>query len=430
MYGAIVGDIIGSPFEFDQGNKCKRFELFSPGSHYTDDTVMTVAVAEALLDAGKDAELSVIRERVISSMRKWGRQYPHAGYGGRFIGWLGSRHPRPYGSYGNGSAMRVSAAGWLYDTLARTRAVAKATADVTHNHPEGIKGAEAVASVIFLARSGHGKDEIKRYVESAFHYDLSRSIDEIRPGYCHVESCQQTVPEAITAFLEGEDFEDVVRTAVSLGGDCDTLTDIAAAMAEAFYGMPALLQAEVQKRIELDMLDVVTRFDQALGRHTDSHDDSLDGNALLEAAISGYKRRRTDEGLRRILYVLDMRMRQNGHFLLPAQPQFDLAKMVDWSKVKVGDIVTYPKESRFTFCTIQDEEQTRWMVAFTSNAAYEKGESASVVLSHCIDWIFDATLQNDAVAGIVLNPWSESLCLSKDILAALMVAYWQDRPEQ
>ncbi len=264
MYGAIIGDIIGSPFEFDRGKKSKDFELFSPGAAFTDDTVMTVAVAEALLNAGKDADPDVIRQSAVKAMRRWGRRYPHAGYGANFIRWLKAFQPRPYGSFGNGSAMRVSAAGWLYDTIERTREVARATAEVTHNHPEGVKGAEATASVIFLARQGKTKAEIKAYVIREFGYDLRRTIDEIRPFYHHVESCQETVPEAITAFLEGNDFEDVIRTAVSLGGDCDTLTDIAAAMAEAFYGIPAILRAEVRNRVPAEMLEVLDRFDRAL----------------------------------------------------------------------------------------------------------------------------------------------------------------------
>ena len=211
MYGAILGDIIGSPYEFDMGNKSKDFPLFSRKSTFTDDTVMTVAVAEALLNAGKDADLDTIRSAVVNSMQKWGKKYPYAGYGGRFRYWLTEKNPQPYGSWGNGSAMRVSAVGWLYDSLDRTLAVARATAEVTHNHPEGIKGAEATASAIFLARTGSTKSDIKTYIEGKFHYDLSRTCDEIRPTYQHVESCQQTVPEAITAFLEGDSFEDVIR---------------------------------------------------------------------------------------------------------------------------------------------------------------------------------------------------------------------------
>ena len=202
MYGAIIGDMVGSPYEFDQGRKVKEFgPLFINRSVFTDDSVMTIAVAEALMDVGPDAEEKEIKSAVVKSMQKWGRKYPDAGYGGRFIGWLAERDPKPYGSWGNGSAMRVSAAGWLYDSIERTREVAKWTAEVTHNHPEGVKGAEATASAIFLARNGSSKEEIKKYIIDEFEYDLSRTCDEIRPAYHHVESCQETVPEAITAFL-------------------------------------------------------------------------------------------------------------------------------------------------------------------------------------------------------------------------------------
>ena len=158
----------------------------------------------------------------------------------------------------------MNAAGWLYDTLEQTRAMARLSAAVTHNHPEGIKGAEAVASAIFLARTGNTKDEIKAYIEENFHYDLSRTCDEIRPNYRHVESCQETVPEAITAFLEGASFEDVIRTAVSLGGDCDTLTCIAGSIAEAFYGVPEDLKEECRSRLPKELLVVLTRFDAFL----------------------------------------------------------------------------------------------------------------------------------------------------------------------
>ena len=206
MYGALLGDMIGAPYEFDRGYKTKAFPLFCSESHYTDDSVMTIAVAEALLDS-RFQEDAAIRTALVKSMRKWGRKYPHAGYGRRFRDWLRAGTPEPYGSFGNGSAMRVSAAGWLFDTLEDTQAKARLTAEVTHNHPEGIKGAEATASAIFLARTGHSKNEIKDYIVKEFGYDLSRTCDQIRPAYCHVESCQGTVPEAITAFLEGTDFE-------------------------------------------------------------------------------------------------------------------------------------------------------------------------------------------------------------------------------
>ena len=261
MYGAILGDIIGSPYEFDMGDKTKVFTFFEKNAGFTDDSVMTIAVADAMMASyGRDDD--TVKKTLVTCLKKWGRRYPDAGYGMRFISWLMSVNAKPYGSYGNGSAMRVSSCGWLYDTLEETRHAAKLSAEVTHNHPEGIKGAEATASAIFLARTGSSKEEIKDYIVKEFGYDLSRTIDEIRPGYYHVESCQKTVPEAVTAFLEGGDFEDVIRTAVSLGGDCDTLTCIAGSIAEAFYGVPENLKEECRVRIDPDMLEVLDRFDK------------------------------------------------------------------------------------------------------------------------------------------------------------------------
>ncbi|MCR4716549.1 MAG: ADP-ribosylglycohydrolase family protein [Lachnospiraceae bacterium] len=262
MYGAIMGDIVGSRFEFDRGNKSKDFELFTDESVFTDDTVMTLAVAKSIMDAKENASEEQLKDKLIHNMRKFGKKYPDAGYGGRFRIWLISPIAKPYGSFGNGSAMRVSSVGWLYDTIEKTREVARWTAEVTHNHPEGVKGAQSVAAIIFLARNAYDKDYIKDYVTREFGYDLSRSCDEIRPGYHHVESCQETVPEAITAFLEGNNYEDVVRTAVSLGGDCDTLTDIAAAMAEAYYGIPDEFAKEVEERIDSDMRKIVHSFNE------------------------------------------------------------------------------------------------------------------------------------------------------------------------
>ena len=265
MYGAILGDIIGSPYEFDRGGKTKDFPLFIRSSAFTDDTVMTVAVAEALMNT-KGRDDAKIKAELIRCMQSWAVKYPDAGYGGMFGRWIYQTDPKPYGSFGNGSAMRVAAAGWLYETLTETRRIAKLTAEVTHNHPEGIKGAEATAAAIFLARTGMTKDEIKDYIIKEFRYDLSRTCDEIRPGYRHDETCQKTVPEALTAFLEGKDFEDVIRCAVSLGGDCDTLTCIAGGVAEAFYGVPAALVAECRRRLPADILAVTDRFDKEINR--------------------------------------------------------------------------------------------------------------------------------------------------------------------
>ena len=264
MYGAILGDIIGSPYEFDRGDKTKEFPLFSRRSTYTDDSVMTLAVADAFLLTRPDAEDTAIREQLIRSMQAFGKEYPYAGYGGMFRRWLRAKDPQPYGSYGNGSAMRVSSAAWLFDDLDTVRRMARLSAEVSHNHPEGIKGAEATASAIFLARTGSTKEEIKSYIEENFQYNFSRTCDEIRPRYHHVESCQETVPEAITAFLEGESFEDVIRTAVSLGGDCDTLTCIAGSIAEGFFGIPDEMKEECRKRLPVSLLAVLARYERHL----------------------------------------------------------------------------------------------------------------------------------------------------------------------
>lgn len=261
MLGAIIGDIVGSPYEFDRGEKSKKFPLFSNASRFTDDSVMTIAVASALMKVNANDTDKSIKAKIGDEMRYFGKLFPNAGYGYRFSQWLFNDKMDAYNSYGNGSAMRVSAISWLYDNIDDVRHVARLSAEVTHNHPEGIKGAESVASTIFLARQGKSKEDIKKYIEDEFGYDLNRSCDEIRPNYHHVESCMETVPEAITAFLEGSDFEDVIRTAISLGGDCDTIAAIAGSIAEAHYVIPEDIKGECIHRLSAELLDVITEFE-------------------------------------------------------------------------------------------------------------------------------------------------------------------------
>lgn len=252
MIGAILGDIIGSPYEFDCNNiKTTKFPLFSKRSQFTDDTVMTLAVAKGLIEGYDNPEKT--EQEIIRAMQSLGKQYPNAGYGVRFSQWLNAAHPKPYGSFGNGSAMRVSSVAWIYNNLRDVEDYAEITAKVTHDHPEGIKGAQATAAAIFLARQGAEKSYIKQYITEKYGYDFTRTCDEIRPTYHHVESCQETVPEAITAFLEGNSFEEVIRLAVSLGGDSDTLTAIAASIASAYYGIPEALQWEGVKHLDTDL---------------------------------------------------------------------------------------------------------------------------------------------------------------------------------
>ena len=264
MLGAIVGDMVGSPYEFAHtAIKTTDFELFTDRSQFTDDTVMTVAVAEALLSDPPGGEAA--DAALIAAMRGWAADYPDAGYGAGFRHWLQAPNPEPYGSYGNGSAMRVSAAGWLYPTLEQTERWATITAAVTHNHPEGIKGAAATAAAIFLARTGASNQQIKDYVTGRFGYDLSLTLDQIRPAYHRVDSCQETVPQAITAFLEAHDFEGTVRLAVSLGGDADTLAAIAGSIAQGRYRVPEPIRQQATARLTPAIMGVLDAFERRVG---------------------------------------------------------------------------------------------------------------------------------------------------------------------
>lgn len=232
MIGAIFGDIVGSIYEWDN-IKTKDFELYQPKMFFTDDTVMTLAVAKALMEyvAGKGK----LSDLTVKNMQELGRLYPDAGYGARFDGWIYSANPKPYNSWGNGSAMRVSACGWIGKNLDEVKKLSYEVTAVTHNHLEGVKGAETVAVAIFMARIGKTKDEIKKEMQK--YYTLDKCLDEIRPTYEFNESCQDTVPQAIQAFLEAKDFEDAIRNAISLGGDSDTLAAITGSIAEAYFGV-------------------------------------------------------------------------------------------------------------------------------------------------------------------------------------------------
>jgi ADP-ribosylglycohydrolase len=254
MLGACIGDIIGSLYEF-QAWKSREFPLFGEKSEFTDDTVCTIAVAECLLD-GTDPAVA---------LRLWGRRYPGRGYGGSYAVWLKDASMGPYNSYGNGAAMRVSPAAWLSRSLEEALVFARQVTEVTHNHPEGIKGAEATVTAIWLARQGEGPPAIRRLILASFGYDLSRSVDEIRPDYRFNETCQDTVPQAITCALEAASFEDAIRNAISLGGDADTLAAIAGPIAEVLYGIPEDIRHKGWMRLPKDMRDVLERLYEKSG---------------------------------------------------------------------------------------------------------------------------------------------------------------------
>lgn len=266
MLGSIVGDVVGSVFEWNN-YKGVDFSLFSKGSFFTDDSVMTLAVADALLcmedrDIGND---ELVRKAVRESMIVYGRSFPDCGYGSRFREWLFSDDPKPYFSFGNGSAMRVASVAYFALDLRDALRLARLSAEVTHNHPEGIKGAQAVAGCVYLARSGESKVVIREFVEDGF-YNLDFTLDEIRDDYSFDVSCQGSVPEAIVAFLESDSFESAIRLAVSIGGDSDTVGAIAGGIAGAFYGVPDFMRTEVVGRLDPWLLAVVEKFDGRFGK--------------------------------------------------------------------------------------------------------------------------------------------------------------------
>jgi len=262
MIGAIVGDIVGSVHEFG-GGKTKEFPLFIPESFFTDDSVLTVAVAEWILTGGD----------LTSTFHRYFERYRGRGYGSSFFSWAATRSREPYNSYGNGSAMRVSPVGFAFDTLEEVLDWSTCSAAVTHDHSEGIRGAQATAVAIFLARHGRSQEEIRREIESRFSYDLSTPLDQIRPRYQFNETCQGTVPQALRAFIESTSYEDAIRNAISLGGDADTLACIAGGVAEAFYrGVPAEIANVAMSRLDPDMISVLERFQNRHGLAVNKED--------------------------------------------------------------------------------------------------------------------------------------------------------------
>jgi ADP-ribosylglycohydrolase len=252
MLGAIAGDVIGSVFEAHP-IKTTCFPLFSDHSRFTDDTVLTVAAAHAILT----------RSDYAAAFKAFGRKYPHAGYGASFHRWLFSNDSVPYQSWGNGAAMRVSPIGFAFDSEARVLEEARRSAAVTHDHPQGIKGAQSTALAIFLARKGKSKEDIKQQISRRFGYDLNRRLDEIRPGYRFDISCQGSVPESMIAFFESSDVEDAIRKAISLGGDSDTMACIAGGIAQAFYReLPAEILTGIRIRLPVELLDVIDEFNR------------------------------------------------------------------------------------------------------------------------------------------------------------------------
>ena len=442
MYGAILGDIVGSRFEFDRPGWTKDFDFLTSENNWTDDTVMTIAVAEALLNAGKDADVDEIKKEVIQSMQKWGRKYPNAGYGGRFYGWLREKNPKPYGSWGNGSAMRVSAVGWLYDSIERTREVARATAEVTHNHPEGIKGAECTAAVIYMGRTGVNKEDIAAYVAKEFGYDYSESLEEMRARHKMDESCMDALPKALRSFMDGDSVEDVVRNAVSLGGDTDTIAAIAGAMAEGMFGMTVLHRGDVLLRIQPDMMMVLSEFDQVLGkfeRHSmgwfidedgnfidEEDDDWAETNKNLNSAYYLFQNQ-INEDKRAKLFISFLRelVWEMSEGVMVEAPFVDaddsFFAQLDIENAVIGEERHLDKDVRLRMDTMKDPSGDEWLPLFFTMEEIGKGETGNILIPVEIKDVLTLGLKMESVKGVVINPFGKPFTMDKELLEKVLV---------
>lgn len=250
MLGAIIGDVVGSVYEFNN-IRTKKFKLFGKGNFLTDDSIMTIAITEVLKNGYQDDN-----DKIVETLKKWGRKYPKAGYGGHFFKWLFTEEKEPYYSFGNGAAMRVSAAGWYGRNEEEVKDFAKKVTEVTHDHPEGLKGAELTAMCIYYARTGKSKEFIRDYVSK--YYDIDFDYEDLKRNYWFNETCQDTVPQAIYCFLISKDFEDCIRTTISIGGDCDTTAAISCAIAEAYYGIPKKIVKKILTYLTKEMREVLS----------------------------------------------------------------------------------------------------------------------------------------------------------------------------
>lgn len=274
MLGAIIGDIVGSRFEW-HNIKTKEFTFFHIDCFATDDSIMTLAVAEAILACNED--YSDLGDQTVKYMRELGHRYPDAGYGGRFREWLKKPFPKPYNSLGNGAAMRVSPVAYAAENVDQLKALSRAVTEVTHNHPSGIKGAEATAVAIFLALHGASKQDIKKVIDEEYYNLDFYQLDEIRDDYSFDETCDGTVPYAIEAFIEAASFEDTIRNAISIGGDSDTLAAIAGSIAEAYYGIPDNIRSQAIQYLDKVQIDILNKFEVKYGiiREKEAEKDSL-----------------------------------------------------------------------------------------------------------------------------------------------------------
>ena len=428
MLGAIFGDIVGSVYEVNN-TKREDFPLLSKWSHPTDDSMMTLAVAKALMKTWGRSD-DEIKAELVRSMQLQGRRHPHAGYGRAFAKWLYDNNPQPYNSFGNGSAMRVSPVGWLYQTLEDTLHVAALTAEVTHNHPEGIKGAQAIAASVFLARAGASKEEIFVYAMKFYGEKMVRTLEEIRPGYEFDVSCQGSVPEAIIAFYESQSYEDAIRKAVSIGGDSDTIACMAGAIAEAFYGMPGKLKRKALQILDPYCADIVRQFRQFCSEHDRTIREgwreeitpkdpceSLKSNWAIEALLDRIYQER-EKGIKDInllpfFSILHYCISVGGEFIVPIEIKSGFP--ADLSKVQPGDTYTSEEETTFVLRYIIGDDNNEALPVFTSESELEKGDptsSMTLPMEQCMQ----IALDTDNLEGMVINPHGNCFIMDKETL--------------
>lgn len=427
MLGAIVGDIVGSPYEFDENNiKTTKFPLFTDKSVFTDDTVMTVAVARALMDTyGSDD--ATIENALTMQMRALGRNYPARGYGGMFQAWLLVDTAEAYNSYGNGSAMRVAAAGWLYRTLEETLHAAELTARVTHNHPEGIKGAQAIAAAIFLARLHLPKDDIRAYLSKTFEYDLTRTLKEIRPTYKMDETCQGSVPEAITAFLEGNGFVDVIRKAVSIGGDSDTIACMAGSIAEAYYGIPEQVEKDTFQRLTPDLSATVLKFRRF---YLDNSGTPLPG---WEESVY-YNPDEVLKGLKNLEFAISEFYIKSGSGKMEPQPVLDeIAELLKKDEVALITVQAPSQSLKYSTSAdavqvqcINDSDGHLLLPIFTSKNQVSSGGPELYCMTDSIRNILESSLAADNLYGVIINPFGQNFLLDKKNVRLLVQQFQMD----
>ncbi len=426
MLGAIIGDIIGSVYEWNN-IKTTEFPLFSKGCRPTDDSVMSIAVADGIIRSFRKDE-ETIKQAIVASMQHYGRKYPRAGYGGRFSEWIQSDDPQPYNSWGNGSAMRVSSVGWMAASLADAEGLAKITAEVTHNHEEGIRGAQAIAAAVYLARAKCSKEEIKEYIEKYYEYDLSVPLDEIREEYDFDVSCQGSVPWAIRAFLEAGSYEEAVRLAISIGGDSDTIACMAGAIAEPYYGIPKEIKKKGLEILDEYLKTKLKNYRDFYHKNCAAPEDFVrsqikslikgpyaGGNPAIEEVLKAWHEtsRKGDQ----VPHVVDVIVEEMRKELEVITPVYFPDGAPDISKMRTEQ----PEEVilSFNFRTIGTDDGKNWVVAFTDISECEKGGKTStfpILFTDLIGFALD-TAECD---GIAINPFGDFINIPNNILKKML----------